>query len=214
MRRRLIGPVVVAAIMVGGAACSPGPNAGDHGAPTDQPPSTSQAAASRPADCLNADISVNHLPYTIAALVGRAKSGFVGTVNRVEDGIWNTATGAQPSLQAREGPGFDPEILTPVDVVVDGVVSGKGQRGSLRALNEGGRSGCSSVKVPSAPVMSIGRQYVIWTRPGRDLDGRQRPDLDVVITAWLVDRAGRVSTEEDGAMSIELLLSRVADAAE
>jgi hypothetical protein len=172
--------------------------------------STSATALRTPdAGCFHADESIAHVPYTIEVVTRASRLAFVGTVQSIEAGVWNTKDGAHPDTNRRPGPHFEPEILTPVNVNIDRPLVGDQTSGTLRVLNEGGTDGCSVVHVQPIPRLDRGGRYVFFLNHGHDLDGTPRPDLWVVITAWSVDASGNVSTEEDGAVRLSDLVSRV-----
>ncbi len=174
-------------------------------------PSTAAAAPTpTPAvDCVGGDLSISHVPYTIDGIGQYARVAVVGTVNSLEGGVWNTPDGSPPGKGQKNGPRFDPEILTPINVNVDQVLIGSPKPGTIRVLNEGGTAGCSVMNVPSAPRITKGTNYVFFLREGEDATGKKQDALDVIITAWPVDRDGNVATEEDGIVPLTEVVSRV-----
>jgi hypothetical protein len=159
-------------------------------------------------ECFGTDVSTDHVPYTIANLIGVATLATAGTVKKVGDGVWNTTDGARPEESAWSRPRFDPEVFTPIDMAVDQVLLGRLDATTVPALNEGGVADCVVTNVPSAPDLKSGERCVFFLRSGTDFDGTPRPDRLVIITAWPIDDAGMVATEEDGTIS----LAAVADA--
>ena len=156
-----------------------------------------------PSDCGAGDQSANLFadwgPYLIAGMTEEGTlAGYplqpdvpdaaigativVGSVLAFEPGIENSGVYAVP-------------IYTPVRLEVERVIEGTVEPGTLRFLIEGGRAGCRSVSVDTAPTVAIGSRYVLFLYPSQESGGTPHPEtLELRHDAWPVDSRDVVST--------------------
>ncbi|HLO36737.1 MAG TPA: hypothetical protein VK194_11665 [Candidatus Deferrimicrobium sp.] len=139
----------------------------------------------------------NVMPFSTMVVVAEVKS--------IEAGVWNTTDGRQPDRGVKNGPKFNPEVETPINLQVDDPWFGDAGPGALRVVNPGGSAGCVEYHVSNAPDPQIGRTYVFFLQPSPDADGQRHPELPLVLEAWPVDDTGQVETPHDGSLSLASL---------
>jgi hypothetical protein len=175
-------------------------------------PPSSNPVATGGKNCYGINESVDTPPNTIASVMTVTDSVVVGVVTRIEEGIFNTPSGAAPDPSRKPGPGYSPGVVTPIDLDITSVLAGDDQRDPLRVVNPGGTAGCVVHTVSNAARVTKGGTYVFFLQPSRDSNGEARPDLPLILVAWPVDADGNVRTEEDGTLTMEELRARIAKA--
>jgi hypothetical protein len=135
----------------------------------------------------------------------------VASVDSIEEGIFNTPGGEPPDRPPEEG--YDPAVLTPVNLAVSSVIEGDQKPGTLRVVTPGGRAGCILHHVSNAPRVETGVTYVFFLHPSVQSNGERNPELPEMLVAWPVNDNGAVATEEDGVLTVEQLTDKVAGSA-
>jgi len=214
------------------AACQAGSRASEPPVPlTTTTPSTastqSPAASPVSADrCGSATVSIDYLPYTTATLAGYSWDFVVADVVGFEPAIFNTPDGRRPPGFPPGGPsnpGADGNaetmIYTPIDIVIDRVISGPWNPGSAQILVEGGTVlfeggpvGCFEMRVYPVPHVEPGSRYVFILSEALDAEGQNPVRLAKARFAWPVNQAG-IAVTVDGTMSVEALTEVVQNVA-
>lgn len=168
-------------------------------------------------DCQVVSVAAELAPYTIASLAAEGKGFVVGDVKAIQPAIYNTLDGKrprnfQPQQASAAEPGTMGQILTPVVLQADQILSGDAATGSLRVVVQGGTIGCDSMRVDVAPVVEVGQRYVFVLSDAFDADGLKLPNLSLVRFAWPMGADGVVATPE-GALPLANLAQTVAKAA-
>jgi hypothetical protein len=188
-------------------ACSAMPG-GSPGTVTDPSPTVIVGATTpRPSQaCFVMDESVDTAPSTVANLMPFSTTVVVAEVASIDEGIWNTKDGQQPTgHDVKRGPTFNPRIETPINLGVADAWFGDARPGALRVVNPGGAAGCSEHHVSNAAALETGATYVLFLQPSPDADGQRHPELPLVLVAWPVDDTGHVTTAEEGSLSLAQL---------
>ncbi len=204
--------LVVAGCVTAGSVTAP-PEATASPTSSEIPTPTASASVDNHT-CFSVDVSPEYAQYTIASLTGYGMTFVSGRVTSIEPSIYNTSDGKQPRgfgvPHASDVQSY-PMIYTPINVVVDRVMSGKVKPGTNRFLIDGGTIGCVKMEVDTAPFVTGGAEYVFVLTPARDADSHEMGDTQRVHLAWLVDSSGTVPTV-DGTMSLDDLAAQVSAA--
>jgi hypothetical protein len=222
---RAISVVAAYTLVLGACAAVPGaPSTSGEATPT--VPSSSVASAVATSDayatpfleehpgetlnprCYGRSEAVDTPPYTIAFLMEYTTAVVVARVDSIEDGIFNTPGGVAPDRPPAEG--YDPGVLTPVNLRVASVIEGNQGTRTMRVVNRGGQAGCITQQVSNAPQVETGVTYVFFLHPSVYSNGVHRPELPEMLVAWPVNDNGTVQTEEDGTLTVEELTDKVA----
>jgi hypothetical protein len=137
----------------------------------------------------------------------------IAEVRSIEEGIFNTPGGERPDPSRGPGEGYNPTVLTPVNLSVSDALYGPDGRNELRVVNAGGKAGCIEYQVMDAPRLDVDRTYAFFLRPSTFSDEKPRPELPEISEAWPVDEDGKIETAEDGVLSVDELAERIEDAA-
>jgi hypothetical protein len=202
------------------AACSSAGPASDpdqHASDSPQIPTPSAAKSASPAStggCGSATISIDYLPFTTRTLAGIGWDLVVADVVSFEPAIFNTPDGKAPAgfpspPGIPDAPRAETTIYTPINIVIDRVLSGPWNTGPGQVLVEGGTVPiergtvpCFEVRVYPTPHVTPGAQYVWIFSEALDAAGANPLPLPKGIFAWPVNATGVVMTP-DGPMSIE-----------
>jgi hypothetical protein len=221
---RRLSVLVVSTLLVGACAAVPAARSTSGEAtptvpslPTASAPPTADASATpfleeQPGETLNPRCygiseAVDTPPLTIALLMTVTTAVVVASVDSIEEGIFNTPGGVAPDRLSEEG--YDPGVLTPVNLTVASVIEGDQGTGTLRVVNRGGKAGCITHNVSNSPHLKTGVTYVFFLHPSVYSNGKYRPELPEIIVAWAVNANGTVATEEDGVLTVEELTNKV-----
>ncbi len=191
---RISGFVLIA--LFGGllAACTAAPG-GPRGSPA-------AAASAEAAECHAINESVDTPPYSVQFLMDFATIVFVAEVRSIEAGVWNTQDGKKPPKGAKNGPKFNPAVVTPINLQIDATFFGDAGPGAIRVVNPGGTADCVEHHVSNAPVLQKGKTYVFFVQPSPDADGVRKPELPQVLAAWPVLADGSVKTSVEGTLPL------------
>lgn len=159
-------------------------------------------------------------------LAGGGSDFVVVDVVSFEPAIVNTRDGKAPPDFLRPASSLPPNpnaqtlIYTPVNVVIDDVVSGAWSAGPRQFLIEGGTVpieggavDCFTARVYGAPRVEPGSRYVFVVSEALDSEGLKPLSLAKARFAWPIDSKGIVTTV-DGPMSIDELTTVVMGATE
>jgi hypothetical protein len=177
----------VAAVVLAACLAPTGPTAAVDGQPR----------ATQP-DCYSMNETIDRPPDSIANLVPYTDRVIVATVVRLGDGFWNTPDRKPPPPDRISGPEYDPGILTPALVRIDGVVRGDLGPGDVEVVIEGGVVGCIEHTVSPRPSLTAGRRYAMFLQPSPRADLTRDAALPLVLAAWPVGDDGTVTTDQDG----------------
>jgi len=187
-------------------------------APLPSTASTSESASpGTTEDCKVVSVAAELAPYTITSLAAEGKGFVFGEVKAIQPAIYNTLDGKRPrNFQPQQASAAEPgtlgQILTPVVVQADQILSGDAATGPLSVVVQGGTIGCDSMRVDVAPVVEVGQRYVFVLADAFDADGLKLPNLALVRFAWPVGTDSVVATPE-GALPLADLAQIVAKAA-
>jgi hypothetical protein len=157
--------------------------------------------------CHSISEAVDTPPLTIALLMTVTTAVVIASVDSIEEGIFNTPGGVAPDRLSEEG--YNPGVLTPVNLTVASVMDGDHGTRTIRVVNRGGKAGCITHSVSNAPHIEKGVTYVFFLHPSVYSNGEYRPELPEIIVAWAVNPNGTVATEEDGVLTVEQLSDKV-----
>lgn len=175
-------------------------------------PATPAASPSDEHACFGTGVQRDGGPELVADFVGQGMTFVSGTVVGVGPAFFNTADGTKPRDMGAAHPTSGqpyPMIYTPIDVTIDRTVTGSLKPGANRLLIEGGKIGCISMEVNTAPTVVKGGRYVFVLTPALDADRKQLGNQFVAYTVFPIDSSGIASTR-DGRMSIDALATKVA----
>lgn len=195
--------IATLALLVGGllAACS---SISSEAGAGDDPPASDpigQAPTEEP-NCYGINEAVDTPPLSVDFLMDFATEVFVAKVKSIEAGVWNTRNGDKPPKGVKNGPRFNPGIVTPINLQVDTTLLGGAGPGAIRVVNPGGTTDCVEHNVSNAPVLEKGKTYVFFLQPSSDAEGVKKPELPQVIAAWLVLADGSVETAVEGVLPL------------
>jgi hypothetical protein len=196
IRRPILGVIALTGLL---AACVAGPGAISSTAPS---VSSGSAAAQPDPACFGVNESVDTAPSTVANLMPFSTTVVVAQVKSIEAGVWNTKDGKQPGQGVKNGPRFNPEVDTLINLQVNDTWIGDAGPGALRVVNPGGTAGCVEYHVSNAADVQKGNTYVFFLQPSPDADGQRHPELPLVLAAWPVDGSGIVGTAEEGSLTL------------
>lgn len=175
--------------------------------------------------CGSADLFIDYAPYTTVTLAGYGWDFVVADVVSFEPAIFNTPDGKappdflKPPSSLQPNPNAATLIYTPINVVIDDVVSGAWSAGPRQFLIEGGTVpiedgtvDCFTMRVDAAPRVEPGSRYVLIVSEALDSEGQEALLLSKARFAWPVDSKG-IATTVDGPMSIDKLTEVVMGAA-
>lgn len=199
---RISGVVLVVLFSSLLAACTAAPGG------TSSPAAEASAEAE---DCRGINESVDTPPLSVHFLMDFATDVFVGEVKSIEAGVWNTKDGKKPPKGVKNGPKFNPGVVTPVNLQIDESFFGDAGPGAIRVVNPGGTADCVEHHVSNAPVLEKGKTYVFFVQPSPDADGVRKPDLPQVIAAWPVLADGSVETSVEGILTLNEVKALVRD---
>jgi hypothetical protein len=157
--------------------------------------------------CYIRNEAVDTPAYTIAFLMDYTTAVVVASVDSIEEGIFNTPGGEPPDRPPEEG--YDPAVLTPVNLAVSSVIEGDQEAGPLRVVTPGGRARCVLHQVSNAPHVETGVTYVFFLHPSVQSNGKRNPELPEMLVAWPLRDDGTVQTTEDGVLTVEQLTDKV-----
>lgn len=122
--------------------------------------------------------------HTTATLAGYGWDFVVADVVSFEPAIFNTPDGKappdfpKPPSSPNPNPNAETLIDTPVNVVIDDVVSGAWSAGPRQFLIEGGSVDCYTMRVDAAPRVEPGSRYVFIVSDAPDSEGRKPLSLN------------------------------------
>lgn len=164
-------------------------------------------------------MSIDFAPYSIASLARRGRGFVLATVEGFEPAIFNTPDGRPPpgfpSRPSSPNPNGNAEamIYTPINVVVDEVVTGSLGPGPGQIIVEGGTVGCFEMRVAPVPQVQSGSRYVFILTTALSDDGVTTLPMPKAVFAWPFEPGGRVVNTVEGPMLLDDLIRAVRDAA-
>ncbi len=223
----LLGPAVLLLV----AGCYAGAKESAQPTEPSDPKASSMAEATAPPEtgsfglCGSTDVWIDYAPHTTATLAGYGWDFLVAEVVSFEPAIFNTPDGEAPpefpnqTARPDANPNAETMIYTPVNVVINEVISGPWSAGENQFLIEGGTVpieggivDCYTVRVDAAPHVEVGSRYVLIVSDALRSDGRTPLSSSKARFAWTID-SNQIVTTVDGPMSIEDLSRLVLDAA-
>ena len=190
------------------AACACTPVVAPAGSPTTPVPATQLPTPA----CYELTEVGDGPPRTIDLITQVSDSVLLGEVLAIERAIFNTSDGRRPDHNRPRGPGYEPGVLTPLNVQVESQIAGDEQPSSVRVVIEGGEADCIVHRVDGTPRLEEGARYVFFLQPSKDAEGIRHPELPRVVAAWPVGVDGVVRTEEDGRLTLHELETKVREA--
>ena len=141
----------------------------------------------------------------------------VASVETIEPGKWNTASGQRPAAIEEIDPDHPDTsmIYRPVTLSVQEVIRGADAGNQISVRWVGGQAGCDFAAVESGTAIKLvpGNRYVFFLGVSVDAGGKRSPDL-MILEAWPIAADDRVATPFEGSVPLSTLSKAVAAAPE
>lgn len=164
-------------------------------------------------------MSIDFAPYSIASLARDGRAFAVAEVVGFEPAIYNTPNGRRPpgfpGRPSSPNPNGNAEVMiyTPINVIVEQVVTGSLGPGPGQFVTEGGTVGCYEMRVAPVPQVRPGSRYVFILTTALHDDGATALPTPKAVFAWPVEAGSSVVNTVEGPMLLDDLIRAIRDAA-